>query len=404
MSAKWLSMALPGGILLAGVAALVLLKATASPPQRLEQTYPGPLVETVPCPVRAVTVTVEGQGTVRPSAQIDLVPQVSGLIVWKSPGLEPGGYFSRGAELARVEARDYELTVAQAEAQVAQAQVRLDLAREQAAVAGHEWELLRPAQPRPNPLVLQVPQLQAAQADLKAAQARLEEAQLRLRRTRLYAPFDGRVRTSRVEVAQFVNAGQPVAQLYSTERAEIAVPVPDEDLAFLDLDQGRDSAPRGAVRGARGEANGLSAGTGAQALVKAWYAGRPRQWRGQVVRAEGELDPQSRMVHLVVEVDDPYGAGWEAPLLVGMFVEVAMAGRRLEGVRVLPRSALRQDNTVWTTGPEGVLRVRPARVLRTTGDEVIALVDLLDGERVIVTTLSGATDGMKVRLAGESTL
>lgn len=394
---------LPVGILLAGVAAFALLKATGSPPQRVEQTYLGPLVEAVSIPARTVTMSVTGQGTVRPSAQIDLVPQVSGLIAWKSPRLEAGGYFSRGEELARIETVDYELAQAQAEAQLAQAQYRLDLAHEQAAVARQEWDLLRPAEREANPLVLQKPQLQVAQAELKAAQARLEEARLRLRRTRLSAPFDGRVRTSRVEVGQYVNAGQPVAQLYSTEKAEIVVPVPDEELALFDLDQGGGEVPAGAVHSS-GERGGLTSGTGAEALVKAQYAGRQHQWRGWVVRAEGELDPQSRMVHLVVEVDDPYAEGGEVPLLVGMFAEVEMAGRRVEGVRVLPRAALRQDNTVWTTGPEGVLRVRPAQVVRATRDQVIAYVEMSDEEKVIVTPLSGVTDGMKVRLAEEASL
>jgi RND family efflux transporter MFP subunit len=400
---KWISRLVPAGILLAGVAAFALLKSSAAPPERVEQAYLGPLVQTAHFPAGPVQVMIEGQGTVRPSAQIDLVSQVSGVVVWKSPKLEGGGYFVRGEELLRIEAEDYELAVDQAHAQVAQAGLRLEQAREQAAVARQEWELLHPGQ-EGSPLALYVPQLQAAEADLKAAQARMGEAQLRLRRTRLQAPFAGRVRQSRVEAGQFVSPGQPLAQLYSTEQAEIAVPLPDEDLGWFAV-PGLGSAPadpNAVWRPGESGAGGKRAER-AGALVKGWHAGQPHQWQGRVARAEGEVDPQSRMVSVVVEIEDPQGQA-EAPLLVGAFVEVAIAGRQLEGVRTLPRAALRQDNTVWVATPEGILRVRPVQVVRPLKEEVLVRAELSEGERIILTSLSGVSDGMKVRVAEEAQL
>ncbi len=398
---KWISRLVPAAVLLVGVAGFALLKTSATPPQRVEQIYQGPLVQTAAFPTGVVQVMIEGQGAVRPSAQIDLVSQVAGVVVWKSPKLEGGGYFTRGEELLRIEPEDYELVVAQAQAQVAQTNLRLEQAREQAAVARQEWELLHPGETG-SPLVLYVPQLQAAEADLKAAQARVGEAQLRLKRTRLQAPFAGRVRQSRVEAGQFVSPGQPLAQLYSTERAEIAVPLPDEDLGWFALPGlGSAAAPEAIWR--QGEAGVGRAGAPVEVLVSGWHAGRLHQWQGRVVRAEGEVDPQSRMVSVVVEIEDPQGQA-EAPLLVGAFVNVAIAGRQVEGVRTLPRAALRQDNTVWVATPEGTLQVRPVQVVRPLKEEVLVRVELAEGERIILTPLSGVSDGMKVRLAEEARL
>lgn len=400
---KWVSRLLPAGVLLVGVAAFALLKTSATPPQRIEQVYLGPLVQTAAFPAGQVQVLIEGQGTVRPTAQIDLVSQVSGVVVWKSPKLEGGGYFARGEELLRIEAQDYELAVDQAQAQVAQANLRLEQAREQAAVARQEWELLHPGEVG-SPLALYVPQLQVAEADLKAAQARVGEAQLRLKRTRLQAPFAGRVRQSRVEAGQFVSPGQALAQLYSTEKVEIAVPLPDEDLGWFAVPGlGSAGADPNAVwrQGETGAAG--RAGEKAGALVSGWHAGRQHQWQGRVVRAEGEVDPQSRMVSVVVEIEDPQGQA-EAPLLVGAFVSVAIAGHQVEGVRTLPRAALRQDNTVWVATPEGTLRVRPVQVVRPLKEEVLVRLELGEGERIILTQLSGVSEGMKVRVAEEARL
>jgi hypothetical protein len=107
------------------------------------------------------------------------------------------------------------------------------------------------------------------------------------------------------------------------------------------------------------------------------------------------------MVRLVVEVEAPYGgiAAGIPPLTVGMFVDVAIAGRTVDGVRVLPRVALRQGDRVWTVGRDGVLSIRPVQVVRALQDEVLAYIDMTPEERIIVSQLSGVTDGMQVRLA-----
>ncbi|NKB68021.1 MAG: efflux RND transporter periplasmic adaptor subunit [Candidatus Latescibacteria bacterium] len=397
---------LPLLILALGVGAFYGLKAMRQPPPLEDSVYLGPLVQVVQVPAQTVRVTVEGQGTVRPDAQIDLIPQVSGLVVWKAEQFEPGGTFAAGDLLFHIDPRDYELAVDQAEALVAQARYRLDLARQESAVARQEWERLRGTDEAPSALVLRLPQLNAARADSQSARARLEEALLRLGRTKLYAPFDGRVRTAAVEPGQHVSAGQRVAQIYSVEKAEIVVPVPDEDLAWFALPypmpvRQADKDRIQAVQPEQAPLPFLFAEEGAAARINGTFAGRVHQWDGRIVRTEGELDPRSRMARLVVEVDDPYGglAAGIPPLTVGMFVDVAITGRQVEQVRRLPRAALRPGDKVWVAGPDGVLYVRRADVVRRMRDVVLVHLQMERGEGVVVSQLNGVTDGMKVRLA-----
>ena len=103
---------LPLLILAAGAAAFVLLKSMQTEPQRIERPNLGPLVEVMETPVQRVQVVVEGQGTVRPDAQISLVPQVSGIVVWKDEAFKSGGAFIKGDVLFRIDPRDYELPFA----------------------------------------------------------------------------------------------------------------------------------------------------------------------------------------------------------------------------------------------------------------------------------------------------
>lgn len=375
---------LPAAILAAGVAAFLLLTSLRTQPPRVEPVVQDPLVETVQAAPGPVRVVVRAQGTVRPDREIDLVPQVGGRIVWISEQMEAGGFFAAGQVLARIDPEDFELAVDQTEAEVARALYQLEIARGEAEVAGEEWERLEVGGPEPSPLALHIPQVRLAEAALKAAQARLREARLRLERTHLQAPFAGRVRSTDLDLGQYVSPGRAVARLYGIERAEIPVPVPDEELAWIDIPAPAPSSPR-------------EGGPG-QVLLRARHAGRDHTWKGRVVRTEGQVDPRSRMVNLVVEVDDPYRPWGTAtvPLMVGLFVDVEIQGRPLSGVRTIPRRALHAGDVVWLA-VDGRLRVQPVEVVRVGREEALVRFDAEPGVPVITSQLKGVTDGMAVR-------
>jgi hypothetical protein len=137
-------------------------------------------------------------------------------------------------------------------------------------------------------------------------------------------------------------------------------------------------------------------------MLTALYAGRQHAWAGRVVRAEGEIDPRSRMVNVVVEVEDPYAdADHSAPLMVGLFVDARIRGRDVSGVRQIPREALHADGTVWLVDANGRLWIRPARVVRAGRDSVLVRYDAPPGQRLVTSQLRGVTDGMQVRVAPE---
>ena len=401
--------ALPLGILILGFVVFRLLLSMSEAPVRVDRAYGGPLVEALELPAVSVRVTVEAHGTVRPSAQIDLVPQVSGIAIWKSDALEAGGFFSKGDLLVQIDPEEYALALQRSEAEVAQSQYRLAIAKEESKIARREWERLSTDDDTPleaaNPLVFRLPQLHAAEADLKAGMARQAEARLRLQRTRLKAPFDGRVRGSRVDAGQFVNTGQAVAQLYSIEKAEIVLPVPDEDLAWFEVPTQTHGDGRSRLLGdasAQVASTRVDSDMGSDVLITGWYAGEEHRWDGRLVRSEGELDPRSRMVHLVAEIDRPYDEGYSAPLVVGMFVDVQILGREVGDVRRVPRRAVRPGNLVWVVDGDQILRVRPVQVAHASKEEMLIRIDMDPGEKIVVSQLAGVTDGMKVRVAQES--
>ena len=54
-----------------------------------------------------VTLKVHSQGSVMPSMESQLIPEVSGRVVWMSPKLVAGGFFNKGDALIRVEPQNY---------------------------------------------------------------------------------------------------------------------------------------------------------------------------------------------------------------------------------------------------------------------------------------------------------
>ncbi len=372
---KW---ALPGAIL--AVAVLVVVALLSSRP--VVETSPR---ETAPPAVRVLTVNptevdlrVRSQGSVIPVTEADLVAEVAGTIVWTAQSFEVGGFFDAGEVLLRLDPRDYELAVAGARAALAQAGVGLAREQAEADVAREEWEALG-ADGEPGPLVLRQPQLAEARAQAEAALANKRRAELDLERTAIRAPFAGRLRVKRVDRGEFVNRGSPLATIYAVDAAEIVLPVPDSELAFLDLPLGDEL----------GE-------SGPRVLLEARFAGGRHEWEGRIVRVGGEIDPATRMVNLIARVADPYQAsGDRPPLSVGLFVDAEVVGRTVESVFRVPRGALVGADGVWLV-EDGRLVLRRVGILRADPEVVLVSDGLSAGDRISLTILESAVDGMRV--------
>ena len=222
------SFIIAGVILIASVALAAFLISLAPEPTRTEQPPQVPFVQTGLVTAGSGPIPVFGSGTVRPSAEIDIIPQVGGKIVWVDPGFQSGGRVAAGQTIFRIEEVDYQYRVQEAEANLAASRVALLKEQEQASIARTQYELYsgRREPATANTLALREPQLNAAQAAFDRDEARLADANLALSRTKITAPFAGFVREESVDVGQIVAAGQPVARIFATDAVEVVVPCP----------------------------------------------------------------------------------------------------------------------------------------------------------------------------------
>ena len=368
-------------IIVAFVAAAVMIKSR-KPPEQLPVEVPAFLVDAKPIKAEEVSFVVKSQGNVVPKNSTALSSQVSGQLVSLSDAFIAGGTFKKGEILATLEQDDYRTDLKLAEAELAQAQAALQEEIARGKVAEQEW--LSVSNVAPPELGLRKPQLAKEQANVKAAEAKLERAKRNLSRTQIKAPYNGIVVERNIDLGQFVTTGATLGTLYSTDTAEVRLPITDSDLMFVDI----------AGQSKQGAPVALSANVG----------GVKRTWQGTLIRSEGVLDTQSRVIYAVVEVEDPYNlqASHSAPLRFGQFVEAEITSRQTEKMFVIPRNNLRLDNTVLTVNDEREIEIKDVEVARTTASKVYLRGGLDEGTLVVTSAVPNPFNGMKVRLPGDA--
>jgi RND family efflux transporter MFP subunit len=373
---------LPLAILALGALATALLIATRPRVAAIPPEPRVPLVRVQPLVPETLRLRVHTHGEVRPRTESDLVPEVAGTVQWVSPNLVSGGFFTADEPLLRIDPLDYDLALETARA--TRARAASDLERAQRELA-RQRTLAEQDIASVSRLDDTETAARSAAAALRQAEAALRQAERNRERAEIRAPYAGRVRDEAIDVGQFVNRGAPVARIYAVDFAEVRLPIPDEALAHLDL-----SLAPGA------------AAPGPEVRLSAEFAGRAQSWTGRVVRTEGELDPKTRMVHVVARVDEPYRVAepGAAPLSVGLFVDAEIAGREVSGVFEIPREALREGGRIFAVDADERLRIVPVEVVQAGRERVVIRADVTTGARLVLSALSAPVEGMALRAAG----
>ncbi|WP_043316872.1 efflux RND transporter periplasmic adaptor subunit [Microbulbifer sp. HZ11] len=383
MNRKSLKVMAPVLVLAAAFGAVQWMSAAKPQPEKKEEEQR--LVSLVTSPARAqpVQLQVTTQGEVRAHTAINLTPQVSGRITAIANSFAEGAGFEAGETLIQLDDADFQLNVAQAKARVAQAEVLLLQAKAAADIKRQQWLGLNPNK-EPTPLQVNKPQMLEAEANLRAAKAELADAELNLARTQIRLPYRGRVVSRDVGVGQYVTAGTSLGRIFATDRVEVRLPLTDSQLLELDL-------PLGFV--ASEETPGPAV------TLSALVGNHEQRWQGHIVRTQASIDPQTRLIYAVAEVEDPYGKGASdgVPLAVGLFVTAQAESTAQRDAIVVPREALRSADKVYVVDDNNRLDIRTVEVLSTADNRVVLAAGVADGERVVTSTVANPVDGMEVQ-------
>lgn len=378
---------IPLGLLVAGwlgYASLSVEKAAEKHPEPEERVIKTEVIELHRQDFQTV---FHIQGVARAHNEAPLTTQVAGKVKSILPGLEDGAFFSQGELLLELDDQDFQTEVIAAEAQVARATAVHAQEQARAKQARLNWEDLGYTD-EPNELVLRLPQLREAEANVKAAQAALEQAERDLTRTKVRAPFDGRVLERSVAEGQSISSSTPLATIFKTDFVEVRLPISANELVFLDIPESADEPSMEVT------------------FYDALTQDSDSVWEGRIVGTEGALDENSRELFAIARVDDPFSrqaasGSQKPPLRVGQPVRAAIPGKTLEDVYVIPRATVRNLNRIYLVDEDSMLDRRTIEEIWSNQDFLVVRDDSIEEGALLATSrLVYAPDASKVEVIG----
>jgi len=416
--------------LILGIAVLVYQVKSKQGPQQ------APVQETAK-KVRIMTVTelsvvprALGFGNVAPGMIWEAVTEVSGRVVEIHHQLKKGAILPKDAVALKIDPTDYRLDLQRTKADIRALKAQItelkarrkntqaslaienrslrlnenDLKRKQtllrrktvsqAAVDQEERNLLarhQSVQSLKNSLNLLPAEEERLNAQLAALQIQLETAKRNLERTTIVLPFDARIAEVNIEHSQFAKQGQTVVIADSIDVAEVSAQVPIEKMQRLISTRQSQNITSVADMGNIEKVLTLTP------VVRLKSGNLSVEWRGKVTRISDQVDPRTRTVGVIVAVDNPYNISDQPdrpPLAKNMYVEVEISGAEQNNQIVIPRQALHGGGKVYIVNDKNRLQIKDVTVSFLQGGLAIIKSGLKPGERVIVSDLVPAINGM----------
>jgi membrane fusion protein, multidrug efflux system len=325
-------------------------------------------------------VTIETNGVVGPHNRVALSAEVTGTILTTKTAFEVGSFFKTGDLLLEVDDRDYQsaLTVAQEQHKLAEATLklaqtayqRMQALVKQKSASDSEADTTRSA-------------LVQAEAQVEITSAAIERAQRDLDRTKIYAPFDGRVATKLVGSGQLVSPGTVLGEVFAVDYAEVRLPIASRELKHLKLPE-MESDPSVHVE-----------------FRDAIDPELKSRWRGKIVRTEGTLDANSLELFAIARIDDPFALQSDHSVLrVGQPVVATIKGNTLRDVVAIPRGAVRRmDQVHLIDGKSHMLRTLTVDPLWSDAQFVVVRKEpIREGELLALSAFNYAPEGTEIEI------
>lgn len=215
--------------------------------------------------------------------------------------------------------------------------------------------------------------LDNATTQLAISKASLEEIRARLDRTRILAPTAGVLNNLLVEEGEYVDAGNPVAEVVETDPVKVAVEVPERDIAFFSVSN--------------------------KAEVFVNTKGAESQRVGRITFISELADPQTRSTRMEILLENKEGL-----LHSGQIVHVHLTRRILKNAILIPLLAvipMEEGMAVYVANSTQAER-REVKLGTIRGDRVQVTAGLQLGDRLIVAGHRFVAPGQKVNIVPKS--
>ena len=315
-------------------------------------------------------VTAEGKAAALREAPLQA--EVGGPVI--DVPVREGDLVTAGEVIARIDPREYDLNLQEAQGALEQAQAQYqDLTLGDAQIVDAELLAERQRQAR-------------IRSGLAGAEARLEKARYELEKTAIRAPYSGRLANLVVDVGTRLGVNDSIARVVDVSSIDVNVQVLESEITSLDA--------------------------GREATVE--FTALPgEQFRGQVATVNPVVDAESHVGRATVRLRNP-----GSRILPGMHATVHIAGRLFDDRVSVPKEAIversrRQVVFVFEPDAEGSETGRAKWRYVTIGLENEQAVEIVpsdetdmvsEGEIVLVDGHTTLTHDAIVRLADAETV
>ena len=324
-------------------------------------------------------IKIKSTGTTTPITQTVLTSEVGGEVIYRSKKFSEGSSVISGEILAKIDDTDLQLQYKNALLQLASAEVQFAVQQAEAEIAQEAWDQV--GEGIPQELTTKKPQLKQAKAALEVAKAQVQSAEKKLNKTEITAPYTGRIQNINIDLGSTIIPGQPVGSMYTSNEIEVTLSVKDSDLQFLDIPM---------------DGRKLNPDQKSIVIIKSLYKGEMQEWAGNLERVDGVIDPMTRMIKLIANFKNNFIEETKPILPIGLFVEAEINGKQLENIFMIPNSALTPNDELLFLNQNDALEIRKVSVLTKMKNHILVKEGMKAGERVVVSKLSIATNGMLV--------
>jgi RND family efflux transporter MFP subunit len=340
---------------------------------------PAPQVSVAPALEREVTEWDEFTGRVEAVESVEIRPRVTGYI--ESVNFSEGSTVRKGDLLFVIDPRPYRAELSKAEAELARAVARSELAASDAARSKSLVDIKAVSREEYD---TRVNASREATANVAAARAAVDATKLNLEFTRVTSPITGRVSKAAVTAGNLVTGGSNAATLLTTVVSldPIYVTFEGDEQIYLKYTA---LAQRGERQSSRDVANPVLMGLANETDY-------PR--RGAMVFVDNQVDPRTGTIRARASFENKDGF-----LTPGLFARVKLLGHNSFQAVLVDDRAIGTDQSqkfVYVVDAANKVVYRPVKIGRLTDGLRIVLQGLQPGESVIVNGLQRVRPGVVV--------
>lgn len=398
-----------------GLGIFIFMVKSKTPPPLIPVSEVSQTVRTVHALKTDVIPSIMVHGIAEPERTWNAVSEVAGRIIDINPLLRDGNILPKGTQLLKIDPVDYELALVQLKAELSEIDIKERNTQASINIEARNLKLAegdysRKKKLRKKGAASQSSLDQSEQAVLvknaalqnlrntvslipaerNVLRAKAAQAQRDLDQTIIYAPYDIRITDLQIESNQYISLGQNLFKGDVIHQVEISAQIPVGMLPAL-MSGARNKQSPGSIM-----ANSLAKLSGLQASVQINIADVNVKWPATVVRMADTIDTKTRTLGFIVSVKDPYKniqPGVKPPLVKGMFVQIHITGNAVHDQIVVPRTAVRQGR-IYVMNSQNRLETKKIDVLFSQNGASVVKGDLNEGDKIIVSDLIPAVDGM----------